>query len=646
MRKGIILLCMAGCLTVLSACSVTVHPRADVESLEVSEEALETEEAVSPETEQTSEASQEAEEDLTYSADNEELQEILDQYGITVDTLLADYDPVDDPYTWEDHTYEIEKKSLPIYYEEPSDKGEIELYFMDNEAGIPYISGKDVPALIDKCVGEDAEGYKLFAIEDGSRTFIIRETMYSVMFDFKEDIISFQDFDAYIVPSSKATLIDVIGDTGRFSEEGEEELLRINKESSYNRYGHSITINTRDYGIDLIEQDGNHYIPLQVVSDFLMAHGLQKGVLFNGGTAFVVSGGNVNPLLGVLAEGGSEGPSEALNQFSYNALCMALDSFYGLKEQHGITSFKDFFAETGLKYMFLNNDSRVISDQALYDLLKIHLDDLHSDLKCMTFWGDPAELNMYNGASYTNLMNELVKYNESRSKYYPEGVPCYEEVGDTAFITFDNFTFDNEKDYYTETPDENATDTISIIRYSLSQIKREDSPIKNVVLDLSQNVGGAVNSAAYTIGAFLGSGNICLKDTLSGAVVRQSFEADTNFDHIFDENDSLKGYNLYCLISPSSFSSGNLVPGALKASNQVSLLGKTSGGGSCTVMFLTTAKGNVFQLSSPFQLSFSKNGSFYDIDQGIEPDFSIINPDLFYDREYINDYIHELLGEE
>ena len=39
-----------------------------------------------------------------------------------------------------------------------------------------------------------------------------------------------------------------------------------------------------------------------------------------------------------------------------------------------------------------------------------------------------------------------------------------------------------------------------------------------------------------------------------------------------------------------------------------------------------------------------KNGSFYDIDQGAEPDFFITNPELLFDREYMTDYVNELMG--
>jgi len=100
--------------------------------------------------------------------------------------------------------------------------------------------------------------------------------------------------------------------------------------------------------------------------------------------------------------------------------------------------------------------------------------------------------------------------------------------------------------------------------------------------------------------------------------------------------------NLYCLISPVSFSSGNLVPWVLKADGRVTLLGKTSGGGSCMIGDRTTAWGTSFHISSYSRLSFVKNGAYYDVDKGVEPDHVIDSYDHFYDREALTEYIHSL----
>ena len=185
-------------------------------------------------------------------------------------------------------------------------------------------------------------------------------------------------------------------------------------------------------------------------------------------------------------------------------------------------------------------------------------------------------------------------------------------------------------------------DTIGLIIYAHSRITRENSPIENVVLDLSNNTGGAVDAAVIVLGWLLGDAPFSVKDMSTGAMSTSVYRADINLDRVFDERDTVSDKNLYCLISPVSFSCGNLVPAALKSSQKVTLLGRTSGGGSCVVQPLSTAYGSVFQISSCMRMSFLKNGSFYDIDQGIDPDYTINDIRNFYNRDALTDFINSL----
>ena len=237
------------------------------------------------------------------------------------------------------------------------------------------------------------------------------------------------------------------------------------------------------------------------------------------------------------------------------------------------------------------------------------------------------------------------EFTKARAKFYPDGVPAYEEVGDTAFITFDEFEAVPEGvDYYKTAPTADATDTMGIIAYSVQRILRENSPIKNVVLDLSCNSGGQADTAVYTIAAFLGRSSISIQDSFTGALATSSYSVDTNFDGNFDYMDTLagKGLNLFCLESGVSFSCGNLVPSAFKQSSDVSLIGETSGG-SCAVQCMTTAIDSTIRISSPNRLSFLKNGSFYDIDRGADPDLYLSKKDSYYDRKKLVDFIDNLL---
>ena len=222
-------------------------------------------------------------------------------------------------------------------------------------------------------------------------------------------------------------------------------------------------------------------------------------------------------------------------------------------------------------------------------------------------------------------------------------MPGYEEIGDTAYITFDSFHH-GQVYYYTEAPGADEQNTIGIISYSVSQILREDSPVKKVVLDLSCNTGGDDMASVYTIAAFIGLGEVSLENPNTGARITQSYNADTNFDYEFDERDTLdgKGLKLFCLTSPASFSCGNLVPSVFKNSGKVTIIGKQSGGGSCGALGISTAGGTIMRISGSNRISFVKNGSFYDIDQGASVDYTINDYDHFYDRKALNEFLDGL----
>ena len=65
--------------------------------------------------------------------------------------------------------------------------------------------------------------------------------------------------------------------------------------------------------------------------------------------------------------------------------------------------------------------------------------------------------------------------------------------------------------------------------------------------------------------------------------------------------------------------------------------------GACAVLCLSTAMGSFFRTSGTSRLSFMKNGAFYDIDRGADPDFPLSKIESFYDREKLVEYINTLL---
>ena len=65
-------------------------------------------------------------------------------------------------------------------------------------------------------------------------------------------------------------------------------------------------------------------------------------------------------------------------------------------------------------------------------------------------------------------------------------------------------------------------------------------------------------------------------------------------------------------------------------------------GESCTVMNASSAWGTSFQISSNVRTSFLKNGAFYDIDRGADPDFVLPTPEQYYNRAALTDYINRI----
>ena len=97
-------------------------------------------------------------------------------------------------------------------------------------------------------------------------------------------------------------------------------------------------------------------------------------------------------------------------------------------------------------------------------------------------------------------------YYAARENAYPDGWLKYEEVGNTAYITFDSFTsnYYGPAYYRSKETGEELDDTVAQIIAAHASITREGSPIENVVLDLSNNTGGAVDAAVVLLSWFLG----------------------------------------------------------------------------------------------------------------------------------------------
>ncbi len=547
------------------------------------------------------------------------------------------------PFAHAEATIVITSENVPLYLTETSNKEEITLYYKDGQTDIPYIDMETARMLILRTqafCGDD--GYELTLTQEDDTAILTRENGSRVLIDFAREEMTWENYDLFTAKSYSPSLLDILGHKG-FDENGEPYMFERNLRNSYLRRGEDITIRFADFGIDLMLQDGRGYMPLVTVSDLLIAYKFYN-IGYNGKAVFLLDYGFED--MRELYYDVEPGPrSEALARFNYNELCLSLQFNYGLKDAHNIPSFGTLFALTGMEDRLLSSDA-LEADAALYDVIGGYIDDLHTQFRAASPYAGDINVKEYasvKGWSDQRIRNGIVRMNAAAEEAFPDGMPSYQEIGNTAYITFDSFDADFSNEYYSMLEaGQRVEDTIGIIMYAHSQIMRENSPIENVVLDLSKNTGGLEDAAIFTIAWFLGDCTIHLENAITGAQGSHSYNIDTNGDKVFDERDTVQHLNRYCLISNVSFSCGNLVPAAYKSSGEVTLLGRRTGGGACVVQPLTTADGSYWQASGQLRISTTTNGSYYDADQGVEPDIVLDTVEAYYNREALTEYINGL----
>jgi hypothetical protein len=219
----------------------------------------------------------------------------------------------------------------------------------------------------------------------------------------------------------------------------------------------------------------------------------------------------------------------------------------------------------GLKDDLLSDNSATASS-AIMKLMNWHFEDFHSGFISPSAYAGAGSVKTTYSPDMSAQGTDFSLYRDVRNSVLGDAPSSYSEEGDTAFVTFDHFT-ELAGDYYTHrvtsTPllDANSVpDTFAVVTYAHSRITRTDSPIKNVVIDLSCNGGGAFDALAYISGWLMDDDVLDVESTVSGMRSENYYQVDTNLDKTFDAKDKISDKKLYCLISPNSFSCGNYLP--------------------------------------------------------------------------------------
>ena len=482
---------------------------------------------------------------------------------------------------------------------------------------------------------------------DGSRTFTLPNGA-SVVFDYARKMMAFSDYATFTAPNGSVPF-NPYGNTFPAA----MTLYQIEPSSRY--FGSNPVIVTFDYTeVPMLQKDGSFLVPMQTFCDFFMTP-LQYFVQYNGKSTFMMplSVADAFPDFWKFYNDDTEKREQisgALAQVNYYELCNILEARYGLREAHNIDRFDAYFSRRGLRGEFLSGNVERI-ENANNMLGTLLFEDLHSGANSTSPFYDDAQgsLNKVLSPVFENRINANKAMAEKRRSALGENPAPYERRGDTVFITFDEFLFNGFNHFYQPgfEPSANPDDTIELFAYALRRLQNEDSDVKNVVVDIACNGGGAALSCGFVMEALIGKCIICLNNPNNAALSQYVTKFDLNLDGVIDENDiSVKemGKNVAAIISDNSFSCGNLLPCSLNAlDSEVLLLGQQSGGGSCSVGYISNAIGSIMQISGEKMLVTMKNGYIHDIDNGITPHIPM-SANRMFDREYIKNTVNDYFG--
>jgi hypothetical protein len=199
-------------------------------------------------------------------------------------------------------------------------------------------------------------------------------------------------------------------------------------------------------------------------------------------------------------------------------------------------------------------------------------------------------------------------------------------IGDTAFIYFEGFEESmDEASYYYRLPNAYVYDasTFGLFYDAFEKIKKAPQ-VKKVVIDLSNNGGGAVGALTAVLGFMSPDGevNLTYNHTLNQNYCSEWYHVDTNLDGKFDANDGFGGqYDFYILTSGYSYSCGNALPFFAQADGLAKIIGEQPGGGDCAVAPFLDAYGHVARMSGYNKFGRMTDGQFISDEHAVKVDY-------------------------
>ena len=247
----------------------------------------------------------------------------------------------------------FEEAVLPFYLASVEDQREITVYYPNGEKWIPYLKLENaIDVLKDISVHMETpfsftmdrtDDLEVYFRENGSCLQVMGNKIYV------------SDIDMFTMSPNASGLFDYNDLPAR--EDGKELIKSASLQSVEGEWS---IFDLDKYGLQLIWRNNECYIPVQVFSD-LFVSGLYVNLVYTDKLVIAM------PYLGIKEDPQDPEKSNQLSdlgklfydceqytktpahsQFTYNALCLALDANYGLMEEHGINDFDDLLARSGI----------------------------------------------------------------------------------------------------------------------------------------------------------------------------------------------------------------------------------------------------------------------------------------------------------
>lgn len=436
--------------------------------------------------------------------------------------------------------------------------------------------------------------------------------------------------------------------------------------------------------------NGKDYFNLYSANDYIMNH----------------SDINIdeNPFLhavysGPFSEKGS--PTQDYAKYSYYSSCLLLDLYYGHKKEKNITTFDEYFTRTNLKnvlcstnlsdvsmaemlvflYLFDSGHDAFIPGRSVFgevqsadaDAANDIIDDIKNSEEGKEMFssessdieGEDDSIEDYLGDAVLGALMEkglkvpdlaplsawTLYFEKKAPKDY--GTERLDYVDDTAIIFFNVFKDNPDRDpsFYLEpmTEDDYADNNFAFFYSCFEDIKKHDE-VKNVVINLSSNGGGAASALIAILGFMSKDGEVKITDLdiTSNSYREECYHVDTNLDGIADDNDGYGGqYDFFIMTSPSSYSCGNALPYFAQQNGLAKIIGAKPGGGDCVVGNYMDAYGLGGSFSGMLKLGKMENGEFISDESVTEPDYNMLpsmlnfNSVPWFDPEGIAKAVHE-----